>query len=242
VIHNACQTVRRPPAYYRHLLAAELAPYGITSAGNASSASGTGSNTTTTKALPCLRADAACWSEYRGVGTNSNQGHNTKGAVEGGGFEIIEGSGDVNSSQPPPSITPPTSLSSPPRSVESVEAQRKEEGEGQQEQQQQVHVPKHVPSALRAAVPLLAEDWAYGAGGGAEDWNDALPSNLGDSSGTRGGGNSSNDHSSNRQVAEASASGESDNSLVAEASALREAHFPGGALDHNGSQVRCFFL
>lgn len=99
--------------------------------------------------------------------------------------------------------------------------------------QPQVHVPKYMPSALRAAVPLLAEDWAYGAGGGAEDWDETLPLNTGDSSGS----SSSTNHSNRQVTTVASAGGAGDSSMVAAASALREAHFPGGALDHNGSQV-----
>ena len=245
MIHNACQTVRRPPAYYRHLLAAELAPYGMTSSsGAASSPTGSGSTSppsSTTKALPYLRADTACWNAYHGSGGNSSQADTGIPAVlevdssadessTGISFETVQGNdvvtgeacAAVNSSQ----TTAATARV--PTSAALGKAQRKED-----DARPQVSVPKYMPSALRAAVPLLAEDWAYGAGGGAEDWDETLPLNAGDSSGS-----SSSKNNSNGQVTTvASAGGAEDSSMVAAASALREAHFPGGALDHNGSQV-----
>jgi hypothetical protein len=64
-------------------------------------------------------------------------------------------------------------------------------------------------------VPLLADDWAYGAGGGADDWAKAAATDATEDC---------------LVVAPSEA--------VAEAAALREAHFPSGALDHNGSQVK----
>jgi hypothetical protein len=193
VVHNACQTVRRPPAYYRHLLGAELAPPAAAAA-----------------PAQCLAADAACWAAFRGAGGESgssgssgssrSSGAAIEAAGDGHGDGSLEARGGGGSGAAVVAVGSAAGNSS--------------QGAPPQPPQPLLLQGQHVPSALRAAVPLVADDWAYGAGGGADDWAKAAATDAAEGC---------------LVVAPSEA--------VAKAAALREAHFPSGALDHNGSQV-----
>jgi len=194
--------VRRPPAYYRHLLAAELAP----------------PPPEDSRLGPCLAANAACWDAWAGGdGGGGGEarlavlgGDSTDARKGGGGAAAAEASCGEQGEEPRSSSTTTSTATS--ASTTSTSRNLR------------------LSAAVRAMVPLLPEDYAYG-----DPFDFARDSTAqGDAAAALEAGAGKAGTGSG---ASAGAGPGTEGALVAGDAALREAHFPTGVLDHNGSQL-----